>query len=46
MVSITGDGVCSACRQADQQPELVATLPAGLLADELLPRGWMCRPPE
>ena len=45
-VSTTDDGGRAARREADQQSELVATLPADLLADELARRGWTCERPE
>jgi len=35
----------SARRQADRQAELLVTIPAEVLADELVRRGWMCMPP-
>jgi len=35
----------SARRQADRQAELLVTVPAEVLADELVRRGWMCMPP-
>ena len=31
--------------QADQRAEVLATIPAEELADELVRRGWMCMPP-
>lgn len=34
----------SARRRAEQQAELVASLPDELLADELVRRGWVCIP--
>ena len=35
----------SARRQADRQAELLVTVAAEVLADELVRRGWMCMPP-